>query len=132
MRDELTARNLRTETLKKRLRHIDAFKKATNDISTKFTKYADHQNSILVRQVGQDTQESHRHIVFERALYRVGQRRRVEHETIWRIMYDRGVRERDGSIKEDRIQVESRRGSTKTSEKMEPSSKRSSNTIVRT
>jgi hypothetical protein len=106
MRSELEARNLRTDTLKKRLRHIDAFKKATNDIATKFTKDQDHQNSILVRQVGQDAQESHRHIVFERAIYRVGQRRRVEHETIWRIMYDRGVRERDGSIKDDRIQVE--------------------------
>lgn len=106
MRDELAARGLREDTLKKRLRHIDAFKKATNEIATKFTKFHDHQHSIMVRPVGQDAQESHRHIVFERAVFRVGQRRRVEHETIWRIMYDRGARDRDGNIKDDSIHVE--------------------------
>jgi hypothetical protein len=106
MRDELAKSNLRDDTLKKRLRHIDAFKKATNEIATKFTKYADHQHSVMVRPVGQDAQESHRHVVFERAVFRVNQRRRVEHETIWRIMYDRGVRDRDGNIKDDSIHVE--------------------------
>lgn len=106
MRDELVKRNLREETLKKRLRHIDAFKKATNEVATKFTKFQDHQHSIMVRPVGQDAQESHRHVVFERAVFRVGQRRRVEHETIWRIMYDRGVRDRDGNITDDSIHVE--------------------------
>lgn len=106
MRAELIARGLREETLKKRLRPIDAFKKASNEIGTKFTKFGDHQHSLMVRPVGQDSQESHRHIVFERAVFRVGQRRRVEHETIWRIMYDRGVRDRDGSIKDDSINVE--------------------------
>lgn len=106
MRDELVKRSLRDDTLKKRLRHIDAFKKATNEIATKFTKHVDHQHAVLVRPVGQDSQESHRHIVFERAVFRAGQRRRVEHETIWRIMYDRGVRERDGSIAQDTIHVE--------------------------
>ena len=106
MRDEVIKRGLREDTLKRRLRHIDAFKKASNEIATKFTKYPDHQNSIMVRPVGQDSQESHRHIVFERAIFRVGQRRRVEHETIWRIMYDRGVRDREGNITSDSIHVE--------------------------
>jgi hypothetical protein len=106
MREEVVKRGLREETLKRRLRHIDAFKKASNEIGTKFTKHPDHQNSIMVRPVGQDAQESHRHIVFERAVFRVGQRRRVEHETIWRIMYDRGARDRDGNITNDSIHVE--------------------------
>lgn len=106
MREQLVAQNLRADVLKSRLRRIDAFKKATNDIATNFTKHVDHQNYILVRDVGKDAQESHRHIVFGRAVYRVGQRRRVEHETIWRIMYDRGVRDRDGKIHDDTINVE--------------------------
>lgn len=106
MRAELLTRGLRDDTLKKRLRHIDAFKKASNEIATKFTKFGDHQHSVMVRPVGQDSQESHRHIVFERAVFRVGQRRRVEHETIWRVMYDRGVRDREGNITNDSIAVE--------------------------
>jgi hypothetical protein len=106
MREELATRNLRDDTLKKRLRRIDAFKKASNDIATKFTKHADHQDSLFVRQVGQDSQESHRHVVFERAIFRVGQKRRLEHETIWKLMYDRGVREREGGVRDDSIHVE--------------------------
>lgn len=106
MRDELTKRQLREDCLKKKLRRIDAFKKATNDIATKFTKHQDHQHALLVRSVGQDAQESHRHIVYEQAVFRTGQRRRADYETIWRIIYDRGVRDRDGNITNDSVYVE--------------------------
>lgn len=106
MRQAIQDQGLRDDTLKKRLRPIDAFKKATNEIATKFTKHHDHQNSLLVRQVGADALESHRHVVFERAVYSANQRRRVEHETIMRMHYDRGIRQADGSIKDDGIYVE--------------------------
>lgn len=106
MRADLTARNLRDVCLRTRIRHIDAFKKASNDITVKFTRHDDHQHSLQVRQVGQDAQESHRHIVFERASYRVGQRRRIDHRTIWRLMYDRGIRQADGTITDDSIYTE--------------------------
>lgn len=107
MRQELTNRNLRTQTLTKRLRAIDAFKKAAADIATKFPRnVAGEQHNLLVRPVGQDSTECHRHIVFERAIYRVGQKRRVEHETIWKLMYDRGTRLRDGTIVDDQVYAE--------------------------
>lgn len=108
-RDNLVALNLRTDTMRKRLRPIDAFKKAANEIAVKFDRdpLADEQHGLLVRPVGQDSSESHRHIVFERAIWKTGNgRRRVEHETIWKLMYDRGKRMKDGSIIDDAIHVE--------------------------
>ena len=106
MRAELAARNLRPDTLKKRLRPVDAFKKAANDVATKFAKRNDEQHSLLVRPVGQDSAESHRHVVFERAVFKTGQRRRVEHETVWKLIYDRGRRDRQGNITDDAIYAE--------------------------
>lgn len=106
-RDLLATHNLRTDTMRKRLRPIDAFKKAANEIAVKFDRDTmGEQHSLLVRPVGQDADESHRHIVFERAIFKAGQRRRVEHETIWKLMYDRGTRQKDGTIVNDAIYVE--------------------------
>src|SRR3954452_8556533 len=106
-RTMLTTHNLRTDTMRKRLRPIDAFKKAANEIAVKFDRdTAGEQHSLLVRPVGQDRAESHRHIVFERAIFKAGQRRRVEHETIWKLMYDRGKRLKDGTIVDDSIFAE--------------------------
>lgn len=103
----LTQHNLRTDTMRKRLRPIDAFKKAANEIAVKFDRDTmGEQHSLLVRPVGQDAAESHRHVVFERAIFKAGQRRRVEHETIWKLMYDRGKRQKDGSILDDSIYAE--------------------------
>lgn len=106
MRQELTTRELRADLLKKKLRRIDAFKKATTQIATRFTKFSDHQNAVIIRPVGQDDSEAHRHVLFERTVWRVGQQRRVEHETIYRLMYDRGERDADGTVTRDHIEVE--------------------------
>lgn len=96
---------LATDAVKSRIRRIDAFKRATSDIATKFTRHADHQHQLLVNEVGQTHQESHRLVVLQRSIFRAGQRRRVEHETLYRIMYDRGTRQGD-QVVDDRISVE--------------------------
>lgn len=106
LRKQITDLNLHDETLKKRLRPIDAFKKACNDVATKFTKTADAQHSYMVRPVGQDAQESHRHIVFERAIFKTGQKRRVVHDTVMKLIYNRGYRDKDGKVTNDSIYVE--------------------------
>jgi hypothetical protein len=105
MRTAVGTHQLRDDTLRKRLRPIDAFKKATNEIAVKFAKTAGRQDSILVRSVGQDSQTSHRHVVLERAQYATGQRRRLLYDTIASIVYDRGTRQKDGSIVDDFITV---------------------------
>lgn len=96
---------LRQGLLKTRLRPIDAFKKATTDVARKFAKTSDAQHSFLVRSVGQDATESHRHVVFERAVFRTGERRRLNHDTVLKLIYDRGER-RDGTRVNDSIYVE--------------------------
>lgn len=107
-RVQLEARNLSTETLRKRLRPIDAFKKATNEIAHKWTRMGDEQHSILVRQVGADSDSSHRHVVWERAVFKAGQRRRLEYQPLATLVYDRGVRKGD-AVEDDSITVNSNR-----------------------
>lgn len=107
LREEIANLGLRDDTLKKRLRPIDAFKKACNDVATKFTKTADAQHSFMVRPVGQDAQESHRHIVLERAQFKIGKKRRAEYDTVMKLIYNRGYRDpATGAVKDDSIYVE--------------------------
>jgi hypothetical protein len=96
---------LRTDYVKKRIRRVDAWKRASSEIAVRFQRYPDHQNSLLVRPVGQDAQESHRLVMFERAMFRRGQHKRVETHLAWRLIYDRGVLT-DGQISGDLITVE--------------------------
>lgn len=109
-RDALEAminqRNLRTDRLKRRIRPIDAFKKAANDVATRFPRAAEAQHAFLVRPVGQDSQESHRHVVFERAMFKSGQKRRVEHDEVLRLIYNRGHRDAEGKTVGDDVWVE--------------------------
>lgn len=107
LREQIISLGLRDETLKKRLRPIDAFKKACNDVAHKFDKTMDAQHSYMVRPVGQDAQESHRHIVLERAIFKTGQKRRVVHDTVMKLIYNRGFRDKDGKVLDDSIYVES-------------------------
>jgi ElaB/YqjD/DUF883 family membrane-anchored ribosome-binding protein len=108
VRTEVEARNLSTSTLKKRIRPIDAFKKATREIGKKFPRDGDEQHTILVREVGKDTDTSHRHVVWERAIFKTGQRRRLEYQPLATIVYDRGTRNGD-IVENDHVTVNSAR-----------------------
>jgi hypothetical protein len=107
LREQVIALGLKDDTLKKRLRPIDAFKKACNDVAVKFTKTVDAQHGFMIRPVGQDAQESHRHIVFERAIFKTGQKRRIEYDTVMKLIYNRGYRDGNtGQVVEDSVYVE--------------------------
>jgi hypothetical protein len=106
LQEQIEQLGLRADRLKKRLRPIDAFKKAAGDVETKFRRSVDTQHAILVRPVGQDTQESHRHVVLERAQFRVGQRRRVVHDTVLKLIYSRGARDANNLPVGDGIHIE--------------------------
>lgn len=102
---EVDQRKLRKDTLKKRIRPIDAFKKAVNEVAVKFPKQPGAQHSILVRPVGQDAATSHRHVVFERAIFGLGKRRHLVYDPLATVVYDRGERQKDGTIINDAITV---------------------------
>lgn len=106
VREQVAQRNLRTDLLKARIRPIDAFKRATSDIATRFAQEGSERHSLLVRPVGHDKAEAHRHVVYERAIFQPNQPRRVLHETVWKIIYDRGQRGSDGRTLNDNIFVE--------------------------
>lgn len=105
-RQDMDDLGLQTNTLRKRLRHIDAFKKATNEVSVKFTRPNGSHHAFLVRRVGRDDADSaRRHIVLERAIHEQGKRRHLVYDEVAEIIYDRGVRQKDGSIADDSITV---------------------------
>jgi hypothetical protein len=96
---------LQTNTLRKRLRNIDAFKKATNDVAKKFSMGNTH-HAFLVRAVGKDDAvTARRHIVLERAIYERNKRRHLLYDEIVQVVYDRGTRQKDGSVVDDAITV---------------------------
>lgn len=106
MRVDLGSRGLRADLLKKRLRPIDAFKKASNEVAVNFPSAGDHRSAIKVVAVGQNDAEAHRHVVLARTTWRVGRERRVDHETIFKLTYDRGVSSKDGTVSDDYVSVE--------------------------
>lgn len=100
----------------KEVRRIDAFKRATKEIVQKW-RLTDEWREINVLEVGADTQESHRAVVLDRGVFKVGQRKRVERENLFFIHYDRGRKVKVGKdvngkdqfvIMDDDIVVEQR------------------------
>lgn len=89
VREQLVNSGLSDATLRKRLRPIDAFKKAANEFAIRFDKQGNEHHSILVRQVGQDAVTSHRHVVLERAIYNPGSRRKLAYDNVATLVYDR-------------------------------------------
>src|SRR3712207_1781016 len=66
-RRDLTAAGLSTDSLRKNLRPIDAYRKATNEFKKKFPETANGVRSdLMVRSLGEDGEQSYRHLVLER------------------------------------------------------------------
>lgn len=91
-RNDLIARGLDDSLLRQGNRPIDAFRKATNEFAHKFAPENQQRAEFLVRQVGQDSDQSHRHIVLERAEYGTGKKRRVAYDTVAEIVFTRGTK----------------------------------------
>lgn len=83
--------NLKHDGLRKRIRPVDAFKKASKIVARNFGRTDNGiDTSVLVRQVGQDTELSYRHIILERAIYKAGSKRKLVYETVGEILFRRG------------------------------------------
>lgn len=105
-RDSLTTHGLQLNTIRERLRNVDAFKKAAKEVETKFRFDSGVQHALLVRNVGRDdTATARRHIVMERAVSEKGKRRHLVYGEIAELVYDRGLRQKDGTVKDDQITV---------------------------
>ncbi len=94
-RRDLTAAGLSTETLRKNLRPVDAFKKASKRFEKKFATRDGIRSELMVRSVGEDGEQSFRHLVLERAVVQAGKKRRVFYEKVGELTFTRGVK-KDG------------------------------------
>ncbi len=93
--DELARLGLRTNGLRKILRPVDAFRKASREVAAKFKVVDGVRSEMLVRAVGDDDEQAHRHIILERAVNKAGRRRRIFYEKVGEVVFTRGVK-KDG------------------------------------
>lgn len=91
-RRDLTAAGLSTDTLRKNLRPVDAFRKASKRFEKKFKEVNGVRSELMVRPVGEDGEQSFRHLVLERAVVQAGKKRRVFYEKVGEITFTRGVK----------------------------------------
>jgi len=92
---DLTAAGLSTDTLRKNLRPVDAFRKASKRFEKKFPVRGGIRSELMVRPVGEDGEQSFRHLVLERAVVQAGKKRRVFYEKVGEITFTRGIK-KDG------------------------------------
>lgn len=93
-RQELQNIGLSTNTLRKNLRPVDAFNKAAREFAHKFRPENGIRSEILVRPVGADGMQVHRHIVLERTVLKEGQRRRLAYDKIGELVFTRGEKKK--------------------------------------
>jgi hypothetical protein len=103
-RRDLAAAGLSTETLRKQLRPVDAFRKTTKEFAKKFKPIDGVRSELLVRPVGEDGEQAYRHLILERAVVKAGQKRRVFYEKVGEITFTRGVK-KDGEYSGHGVEV---------------------------
>lgn len=91
-RRDLTNAGLDTSTLRKNLRPVDAFRKASKEFGHKFKERDSIRSELMVRSVGEDDAQAHRHLILERAVYKQGKKRRVFFEKVGEIIFNRGFK----------------------------------------
>jgi len=90
---DLSAAGLSTSGLRKNLRPVDAFRKATNDFKKRFPKTAAGISSeLMVRSVGEDGAQAYRHLVLERTVVQAGKKRRLFYDKVGELTFTRGVK----------------------------------------
>lgn len=107
-RDALTKAGLKTDTLRKILRPVDAFKKASRDTGRKFKPDAGIRSELLVRPGGDDSgDQAHRHLIMERATSEHGRKRRIAFDQVGSLTLNRGEKVkgeyRDYSVETRRV-----------------------------
>lgn len=105
-RRDLTAAGLATDGLRKNLRPIDAYKKASKRIDKKLKEVDGVRSEFMVRSVGEDANQAYAHIVLERAQFGAGgKKRRLLYHKVGEIRFTRGKKQADGSYVDHGVEV---------------------------
>lgn len=90
-RRDLAAAGLSTDTLRKNLRPIDAFRKASNEFKKRFPETQQKiKSELMVRPVGEDGSQAYRHLVLERTIVQEGKKRRLAYDKVAELFHTRG------------------------------------------
>lgn len=89
---DLNTAGLDTSSLRQILRPVDAFRKATNEFKRKFPEVNEVRSELMVRPVGEDGEQSYRHLVRERTQMQQGKKRRLSYDKVGEITFTRGVK----------------------------------------
>lgn len=93
---DLAAAGLSTDTLRKNLRPVDAFRKASNEFKKRFSETPNGiRSELMVRPVGEDGAQSYRHLVLERTVVQAGKKRRIFYDKVGELTFTRGAK-KDG------------------------------------
>jgi hypothetical protein len=94
-RRDLKAAGLSTGTLRKNLRPVDAFRKATNEFKKRFSETsAGVRSELMVRSVGEDGAQAYRHLVLERTVVSQGKKRRLFYDKVGELTFTRGTKKK--------------------------------------
>jgi hypothetical protein len=92
-RRDLANAGLSVDGLRKNLRPVDAFRKATNDFKKRFPKTkAGIASELMVRPVGEDGAQAYRHLVLERTVVQQGKKRRLFYDKVGELTFTRGAK----------------------------------------
>lgn len=98
---ELARFNLSSDGMRKRIRPVDAFSKATKAVAKNFGKQEDGLSSaLLVRDVGQNDEMVYRHVMLERAQYKAGKKRQLVYQQVAEMILSRGGIDEKGKYKD--------------------------------
>lgn len=84
------ALGLPTTRLPDVLRPVDAFSKAAKEFGHKFPAQDGVRSEIMVRPVGADGEQVHRHVILERAVIERGKKRRIAYDKVGELVFTRG------------------------------------------
>ena len=89
---DLAAAGLAATGLRKNLRPVDAFRKATNEFKHRFPERLGVRSELMVRSVGEDGQQAYRHLILERTAIQKGKRRRLFYDKVGELTFTRGAK----------------------------------------
>jgi len=94
-RQNLVSAGLSIDGLRKNLRPVDAFRKASNDFKKRFSVTPTGiRSELMVRPVGEDGEQSYRHLVLERTVVEKGKKRRLFYDKVAELTFTRGVKKK--------------------------------------
>lgn len=91
-RADLHAAGLSTATMRKNLRPVDAFRKATREFAKKFPAVNGVRSELMVRSAGEDNDQAYMHLVLERVVMEKGKKRRIFYENVGKLTFTRGAK----------------------------------------